>query len=393
MRLPLLLRVIIAIILGIVAGQFLPMGGVRLFATFNSVFGQFLSFIVPLIIVGLVTPAISDIGKGAGKLLVIAVIIAYVDTVIAGLLAFGVGEAAFPGIVESVGSVQVDSEVAIEPFFKISIPPILEVMSALVFSFTIGICVAYGGHKTMKSFFDELREIIVTTIKNAIVPLLPLYIFGIFLTMTYSGQVYHILQVFALIILVIFGLHILILIYEFVIAGIVVKKNPFRLLYNMLPAYFMALGTSSSAATIPVTLRQAKKNGVPDSIADFTIPLCATIHMSGSAMKITACALTICLLEGIPYDFGTFLHFVMMLGIVMVAAPGVPGGAIMAALAPLASILGFDAESQALMIALYIAMDSFGTACNVTGDGAIAAVVGKLFGKQATEKTALTDSE
>lgn len=382
MRFPLLARVIIAIILGIVIGQFLPLDGVRLFATFNGIFGQFLSFIVPLIIVGLVTPAIADIGKGAGKVLIIAVLIAYIDTIIAGLLAYGVGAVTFPSIIASVTGTHIDKYEAIDPFFSISIPAMIDVMSALVFSFMMGVCTAYGGHRTMKALFDEFRQIIVKTIEKAIVPLLPLYIFGIFLMMTSSGQVYHILKVFALIILVIFVLHLFILLYEFIIAGIVVKKNPFRMLYNMLPAYFTALGTSSSAATIPVTLRQTKKNGVPESIADFTIPLCATIHMSGSAMKITACALTICLLNGIPYDLGSFIHFVMMLGIIMVAAPGVPGGAIMAALAPLASILGFDEESQALMIALYIAMDSFGTACNVTGDGAIAAVVGKFFGKQ-----------
>ena len=392
MRFPLLARVIFAIILGIVIGQFLPLDGVRLFATFNGIFGQFLSFIVPLIIVGLVTPAIADIGKGAGKVLIIAVLIAYIDTIIAGLLAYGVGAVTFPSIIASVTGTHIDKYEAIDPFFSISIPAMIDVMSALVFSFMMGVCTAYGGHRTMKALFDEFRQIIVKTIEKAIVPLLPLYIFGIFLMMTSSGQVYHILKVFALIILVIFVLHLFILLYEFIIAGIVVKKNPFRMLYNMLPAYFTALGTSSSAATIPVTLRQTKKNGVPESIADFTIPLCATIHMSGSAMKITACALTICLLNGIPYDFGSFIHFVMMLGIIMVAAPGVPGGAIMAALAPLASILGFDGESQALMIALYIAMDSFGTACNVTGDGAIAAVVGKFFGKQ-TGKQQHSDTE
>ena len=199
--------------------------------------------------------------------------------------------------------------------------------------------------------------------------------------MTSSGQVYHILKVFAVIIVVIFILHIFILIYEFAIAGLIGRKNPFRALWNMLPAYFTALGTSSSAATIPVTMRQTLKNGVSEGVAGFSVPLCATIHMSGSAMKITCCAITICLIKDINFDFLTFLHFITMLGIVMVAAPGVPGGAIMAALAPLSSILGFDAESSALMIALYIAMDSFGTACNVTGDGAIAIVVDRLFRK------------
>ena len=200
--------------------------------------------------------------------------------------------------------------------------------------------------------------------------------------MTFTGEAFHILKVFAQIIIVIFVLHVLILLYQFCIAGGLTRRNPLRLLWNMLPAYLTALGTSSSAATIPVTLRQTMKNGVSEDVAGFTVPLCATIHMSGSAMKITACALTICMLEGMPHTFPVFLHFILMLAIVMVAAPGVPGGSIMAALAPLSAILGFTPEQQALMIALYIAMDSFGTACNVTGDGAIALVVEKINGKK-----------
>ena len=382
-KLPLLPRILIAIVLGIVLGQFLPMSVVRLFATFNGIFSQFLGFIIPFIIVGLVTSAIGDIGRGAGKLLVATVLIAYLDTVFAGMLAYGTGTAFFPQLVESAtnaGTIEKPEDIA--PYFTVNIPAMFDVMSALVFSFLMGLCIAYGSMPTMKNIFNELRDVITRTISSAIIPLLPLYIFGIFLTMTSNGQVYHILKVFAMIIVVIFALHIFILIYEFIVAGIIGKRNPAKALWNMLPAYFTALGTSSSAATIPITLRQTVKNGVSEGVAGFTVPLCATIHMSGSAMKITCCAITICLLNNLPYDMPTFIHFVMMLGIVMVAAPGVPGGAIMAALATLSSILGFDAESQALMIALYIAMDSFGTACNVTGDGAIAIIVDRFFRKK-----------
>jgi Na+/H+-dicarboxylate symporter len=196
--------------------------------------------------------------------------------------------------------------------------------------------------------------------------------------MTFTGEVYHIIVVFAKIICIIFALHIVILTYEYLIAGGLSRKNPLRLLVNMMPAYFTALGTSSSAATIPVTLRQTKKNGVSDDIASFCVPLCATIHLSGSMMKITCCALTVCLIGGLPHDLPLFLHFIMLLGVCMVAAPGVPGGAVMAALGPMAGILGFTPDAQALIIALYIAMDSFGTACNVTGDGALAIIIDKL---------------
>ena len=381
----LLPRIIVAIVLGILLAHFMPMAGVRLFLTFNGIFSQLLGFLIPLIIIGLVTPAIGDIGNSAGKMLLATVAVAYADTVVSGLLAYGTGSLLFPGVVNHVqdmAGVTAKAD-AIEPFFKIQIPAMVDVMSALVLSFMLGLCIAHGSLPTLKRCASEFRDVVTRVIARLIIPLLPLYIFGIFLDMTVSGQTMRIVTVFAQVIVIIFVLHIFILLYQFCVAGLLKHKNPLRLLWNMLPAYMTALGTSSSAATIPVTLRQTVKNGVDEDIAGFTVPLCATIHMSGSAMKITACALTICMLEGIGYDFGSFLHFIMMLGVVMVAAPGVPGGAIMAALAPLASILGFTADQQALMIALYIAMDSFGTACNVTGDGAIAIVIDRLFKRKA----------
>lgn len=382
-RIGLLPRVIIAILLGIALGYFLPAPAVRVFLTFNSIFSQFLGFMIPLIIIGLVTPAIAGIGKGAGKMLLATVVIAYVDTVIAGSLSYGTGSWLFPSMIASTGGSMphIDKATELAPYFTITIPAMVDVMSGLVFSFIVGLGIAYGGLRTLENVFNEFKHIIEKVIKKAIIPLLPYYIFGVFLNMTHNGQARQVLLVFSQIIIVILVLHVLILIYEFCIAGALTKQNPFRLLWNMLPAYLTALGTSSSAATIPVTLAQTEKAGVRKEVAGFVIPLCATIHLSGSAMKITACALTICLLTGLPHDMGLFIYFILMLSIIMVAAPGVPGGAIMAALAPLASILGFNDEAQALMIALYIAMDSFGTACNVTGDGAIAIAINKLFKK------------
>ena len=378
LHLPLLARIIIAIVLGIVLGGVLNETWVRAFVTFNGIFSQFLGFLIPLIIVGLVTPAISSIGQGAGRLLLITVGIAFADTLLSGYLAYGVGETLFPQLVASAGDVQVKQPEDLKPFFELKIPALFDVMSALVLSFILGIGIALHGSRTLKNVFDEFGIIISWVIARAVIPLLPLYIFGIFLNMTFTGEVYHILTVFAQIIVVIVVLHVGILLYEYCIAGAVARRNPLRLLLNMLPAYFTALGTSSSAATIPVTLKQALKNGVSEGVAGLTIPLCATIHLSGSMMKITCCALTICMLSGQPHGLGLFTHFMFILAICMVAAPGVPGGAIMAAIAPLGAILGFDANMQALMIALYIAMDSFGTACNVTGDGAIAIVVDKV---------------
>jgi len=269
--------------------------------------------------------------------------------------------------------------------FSVSIPPLMNVMTALVLAFTLGLGLASLNSDALKNVARDFQEIIVRMISAVILPLLPLYIFGIFLNMTHSGQVYSILMVFIKIIGVIFVLHIFLLVFQYSIAALFVHRNPFKLLSKMLPAYFTALGTQSSAATIPVTLEQTKKNGVSAEVAGFVIPLCATIHLSGSTLKIVACALALMMMQGMPFDFPLFAGFIFMLSITMVAAPGVPGGAIMASLGILQSMLGFDESAQALMIALYIAMDSFGTACNVTGDGAIALIIDKIMGKNRAE--------
>ena len=376
----LLPRIIIAIALGILLGNFLPGGMVRLFVTFNGIFSEFLNFSIPLIIVGLVTVAIADIGKGAGKLLLITALIAYGATLFSGFLSYFTGVTVFPRLIETgVPLEEVSEAQGILPFFSVAIPPLMNVMTALVLACTLGLGLAQLKNDTLKNAARDFQDIIVKMISAVILPLLPIYIFGIFLNMTHSGQVFSVLMVFIKIIGVIFLLHIFLLIFQYCIAALFVRKNPFKLLGRMLPAYFTALGTQSSAATIPVTLEQTKKNGVSADIAGFVIPLCATIHLSGSTLKIVACALALMMMQGIPFDFPLFAGFIFMLGITMVAAPGVPGGAIMASLGILQSILGFDESAQALMIALYIAMDSFGTACNVTGDGAIALVVDKIY--------------
>jgi Na+/H+-dicarboxylate symporter len=259
-------------------------------------------------------------------------------------------------------------------------PPIMEVMTALLLSFTLGLGLSYIEGDTLHKAFVDFRDIVTKMIATIIIPLLPIHIFGIFLNMTVSGQVASIISMFVKVIAVIFVLHVLLLLIQFCVAGSIGRKNPLKLLKTMLPAYATALGTQSSAATIPVTLAQAIKNGVRENIAVFVIPLCATIHLAGSTMKITACSMAIMIMSGQPVTLSVFGGFIMMLGITMVAAPGVPGGAIMAALGILQSMLGFNDTMQALMIALYIAMDSFGTACNVTGDGAIAVIVDRIAG-------------
>ena len=386
-KIGLLPRIIIAMALGIVCGLFLPLWATRLFVTFNSLFSAFLGFIIPLLIVGYVSPAIADIGRRAGRMLVFTVALAYAATFLSGTFSYFVGQAVFPSLIEPVTYVRdVTASESLQPFFTIDIQPLMGVTTALVLAFTLGLTTAHlDPRSVMRGFLDNFRSIIDMVIRTVIIPLLPLYIFGIFLNMTVSGQAGFVLKTFLSIIAVIFVMHVVLLIVQYCIAAPFARRNPFKSLWTMLPAYFTALGTSSSAATIPVTLRQTIKNGVDPDVAGMTVPLCATIHMSGSTLKIVACALALMMMMGHHYDNGQFAQLIAMMGIAIVAAPGVPGGAIMASLGLLSGILGFTDADNALMIALYIAMDSFGTACNVTGDGALSQIVNRVFagkGKQ-----------
>lgn len=380
MKLGLLPRIIIAIALGIVCGLFFPGWIVRIFLTVNSLFGNFLNFIIPLLILGLVAPGIADLGKGAGRLLLITALLAYGFTLFSGFFTYFTCDLSYPWLLNTSDklSAVADNTVALQPYFTVEMPAVMGVMSALILAFTLGLGMSVIDGNRLKSVMDDFKDIINQVITAVIIPVLPLYIFGIFLNMTNSGQVAGVMNVFLKIIVVIFVMTVVLLFIQFFIAGMVGKKNPLRLFRNMLPAYMTALGTQSSAATIPVTLEQTIQNGVRPDLAGFVIPLCATIHLSGSTMKIVACSMAIMLMSGMEINFAQFAGFIMMLGIAMVAAPGVPGGAIMAALGLLQSMLGFDETAQGLMIALYIAMDSFGTATNVTGDGAIAVIVDRI---------------
>lgn len=380
-KIPLLLRIAIAIVLGVLLGQISPLWFAQLFATFNGLFSNFLSFIIPLIILGLVAPAIGELGKGAGRLLVLTAIIAYASTLFSGFFTYLSCQSIFPHILSSnvdLNIAQNIDEADVTPFFTISMPPIMEVMSALILSFCLGLGLSFIKGNTLMNAFIDFRDIIGMIISAVIIPLLPIYIFGMFLSISISGQAYVVIGLFFKVILVIFVLHILLLLIQFVLAGAISKRNPLRALKNMLPAYATALGTSSSAATIPITLECTLRNRVNPNIASFVVPLCATIHLAGSTMKIVGFSMAIMYFFNMPIDFMTFVGFIFMIGIAMVAAPGVPGGAIMAAVAVIQSSLGFNEQMIGLMITLYIAVDSFGTACNVTGDGAIALIVNRI---------------
>ena len=382
-----LIWVLVAIVLALVLGSvtiggshILPSALGDVFVTFSTIFGQFLSFSIPLIIIGLVTPAIADLGKGAGHWLGLTAALAYASTMFAGFLTYGVCAYLFPKVlVGQLTQVETPKEV-LKTYFTIEMPPVVGVMTALLLSFVVGIGLSLVPRGVLRKGFIEFRAIITRLIENIIVPLLPLHIFGIFLNLTYTGEAVHIMRTLIRVVVIVLILEVVILLTQYFVAGAVGRVNPFKAIFTMLPAYLTALGTSSSAATIPVTLRQTRKNGVSDAVSSFTIPLCATIHLAGSTSKIFAFAFAIVYTQGMTVTTAQWVGFIFMLGITMVAAPGVPGGAIMAATGILQSMLGFDDSAVALMIATYIALDSFGTATNVTGDGAIAIIMDRLTG-------------
>ena len=376
----LLPKVLLAIALGIVFGLFVPEWFTRIALTFNNIFGNFLNFVIPLLILGLVAPGIADLGSKAGRLLVITAALAYAFTLFSGV---GTVFTSFGILPRLLGGTEMSApgETAatpMQPFFTVEMPPLMGVMTALILAFVLGLGMAYIHSDKLKGMMDDFKLIIERVISKVIIPLLPFYIFGIFLSMTQSGQVSGILGIFLKLIVIIFVMTVVLLLIQFSIAGLVARQNPLKMLRTMMTAYMTALGTQSSAATIPVTLAQTVKIGVRPEVAGFVVPLCATIHLSGSMMKIVACSLAVMMLSGLDVSMGTYSGFILLLGITMIAAPGVPGGAIMAAIGLLESMLGFDENMIGLMIATYIAMDSFGTATNVTGDGAIAVIVNAI---------------
>ncbi|MEO4054387.1 dicarboxylate/amino acid:cation symporter [Solibacillus sp. CAU 1738] len=380
LKIGLLARILIAIVLAVVVGSFAPEWFVRIFATFNGLFGGFLNFVVPLIIIGFIAPGIAQLGKGSGKLLGLATFFAYSSTIIAGILAYFAASNVLPMFISQQSSADISDPTSFlaTAFFEVEMVPIMDVMAALLFAFIVGVGMTVIKGDVLKRGFEELNTIVEKLISTIIIPLLPFHIFGIFLNMTFAGQVAKILSVFAVVFILIIALHWTMLIIQYTTAGLLNGKNPIKLLKVMLPAYFTALGTQSSAATIPVTLRQAQQTGATKKVTDFTIPLFATVHLSGSTITLVTCSIGVMLMNGVDFNFNSMLGFILMLGVTMIAAPGVPGGAVMAALGLLGTMLGFDETMIALMIALYMAQDSFGTATNVTGDGALAMIVDKF---------------
>ena len=389
-KLGLVPKLIIAIILGILIGQFLPEEICRIVVTLSGLFSSFLKFVIPLMILAYVTMGIADLSQGAGKLLLITVALAYGSTLIAGTASFLVSINLFPSFMsaDALDQIAATADASLSPYFSISLQAILDTLSAVALAFILGLCLSsMRGKQIGNSLYNgmaEFSKIIDKVLHTVIIPLLPLYICGTFVDMTKSGKTFAILSILWKVFLVVIVMHLICILIQFVIAGAVSKKNPFELIKNQVPGYTNALGTQSSAATIPVNLECAKNDGVCEQIRNFVVPLCANIHMAGSMITITACATAVCLMNQLPISLGTVIPFIMTLGVAMVASPGAPGGSIMTALPFLYMIYGAEAGDPdgaicAIMVALYITQDSFGTACNVSGDNAIGVIVNTIY--------------
>ena len=394
-NLSLIKRIFVAIIFGILIGlgcSYINLDiPIRILMTFNSIFGNLLSFLIPLIIVGFIVPGIASLGNKSGKGLFITTLISYASTFLIGILTFFIGRAVLPKFIVSA-SLLSTGLVNVDPYFTIDIPPMFGVMSALVFAFLLGIGISRIKNSYLLKVSEEFNHVVSLTIKNVLIPLVPIYILSIFSKLSYNGEIFTTLKSFGLMYLVLFSIQVSYLVVQYALAGTLKKENPLKLLKNMIPAYMTALGTQSSAATIPVTLNCTKENKVDEDVADFVIPLGATINLAGDTITLVLASMAVMYMKGQVPTFSIMVPFIVMLGITMVAAPGVPGGGVMAALGLLEGMLGFGNVEKSLMIALHAAQDSFGTATNITSDGAISILVESILKKDKNYKRKLIEN-
>lgn len=377
-KFPIIAHVLVAMLMGVLTGLFMPSWFVRIFVTFNAFFGQFIGFLVPLIILALVTAAIANTEQNAGKMLTSTLIIVFASTIFSGLYTYGVGEAVLPFFIEKDVTMALEPTVVGEyaPFFIMQLPPALDVMTALVLALMLGLGIRASSATGLKKGISELQDVVMLSIERALIPLLPTYIYGIFLHMSATGEVVDLLKDFVLVLLIVVALQLSWALLLYIMAGISIRKNPFALLWNMMPACLFAFGTSSSAATIPITLKRVKKIVSNEDTASFVVPLCANLHIPGLNIHVVLCAMALMIATGMEINLMTFIAFVLMLAMTCVAAPGIPGGSV-AVLPVLASVLGFSPELQAICLSLCIAMDAPITAVNVLCDGAVAIMVDK----------------
>ncbi|MBN4053758.1 cation:dicarboxylase symporter family transporter [Haliea sp. AH-315-K21] len=386
----LIIKLLLGIVAGLLIGLFAPEGVVRLLVTIQTVIGAFIVFLIPFIILFFIAHGISSLPHSSGRLLGLTIVSAYVSTIVATLIACSIALILLPTLLNGIDPESVNVQAKeIMPFIEFRVEPVMGVITALLtaFLFGIGIQLTASSVKTtaLKDMVAQGKLIVEIAIRKVVIPLLPFYIAGIFTDLAANGTAFVYLYTFAKVLVLVIVLHWLWILVLYAIAAMVSGRNMFSLIKVMLPAYVTAIGTMSSAATIPVTLRQAQKNKISEPTREFVIPLCASIHLSGSSITIITCAVAVMLLSPSLPTPGLLMliPFILTLGVITIAAPGVPGGTILAALGILASILGFDEATLALMIALFLAQDSFGTACNILGDGAIAIIVDAEAGNNA----------
>lgn len=369
-------RLLLGVILGIVIGQFANESVMHVVVTVKYVLGQVITFCVPLIIIGFIAPSITKLGNNASRMLGLAVSIAYASSVLAALVSMAAGYGLIPHL--SIAT-EVDGLKELpEIIFELSIPQIMPVMSALVFSVLIGLAATWTKAVTITSVLDEFQKIVLTIVSQIIIPLLPIFIAFTFCGLSYEGTITKQLPVFIQVIIIVMIGHFLWLAVLYAVAGAYAGVNPMLVLKQYGPAYITAVGTMSSAATLAVALKGAKKAEPPlrDDMVDFGIPLFANIHLCGSVLTEVFFVMTISkILYGTLPSMGTMILFCLLLGVFAIGAPGVPGGTVMASLGLITGILGFDEAGTALMLTVFALQDSFGTACNVTGDGALTLIL------------------
>ncbi len=376
---PLILRIILAAVLGALMGAIAPDWLVRSFNTLSMLFESFIKFLIPLIILFFIAEGLAQLQKKSNKIVSAIVGLAFVSTILAGLMAILVGLQVIP--LFSFMPVEIAQSAQFPAYFKLPLIPIMDILAALLLSFIIGIGVQYTHGQAIQQLVHEGQNILQLLLKNIVIPILPLYILSIFINFSASGIIVNTFASYIGVLALAIVLQMIWLLVLYIAAGIISKQNPFTLLRNMIPAYVTAFGTMSSVSTIPVSIRANKNNHVHESIVNVTVPLCATIHLCGSIITILTCSLAVLhLVPGLVQpDMAQLLLTLLLLSFVMIAAPGVPGGGVMASLGVLTLMFGFNEDAIGLMIALYMTQDSFGTATNVTGDGAISVIVDRWY--------------
>ena len=379
-------KLLIGIVIGIIFGQIFPENVMSVVVPLKNILGQVINFVVPLIVIGFIAPSITKLGNNASRMLGVALMVAYTSSVLAALLSMGAGYAIIPNL-PVVSEIEGLKELP-EDVFGLTIPQIMNVMSALAFSILIGLAAIWTKAKTIITILDEFQNIVLAIVSKIIIPILPVFIAFTFTCLSYDGTITKQLPVFVSAVVIVMIGHYIWLTVLYVVAGVYSGKNPIEVVKHYGPAYITAVGTMSSAATLAVALRCARKSKVlREDMVDFGVPLFANIHLCGSVLtEVFFCMIVSKVLYGTLPDIQTLVLFCVLLAIFAIGAPGVPGGTVMASLGLITGVLGFGDDGTALMLAIFALQDSFGTACNVTGDGALTLFLTGYAEKHGIEK-------